>query len=297
MVPVFLSLAALLLAGDSQRPATAGVHALVETSEAVRRAGRPDDAIRIIELAEPLYAVDGSAADRLRVRLQLARNAFSSGRLAGAPADPAVQELRALLLAAGPLHDGAFIADIRDQLGLAIYSRDFRKTDLAEPRHLFQQALDARRSSDDRRGVAESLFHVGLTWENKKDPSAEELGRARASHEAALKIAEAGGFDIEASYAVRHLAGHKQDAGDLDGALAGFERSLALRTRAGYRIYLAPALMAVGDIWKAKGDLTKARSFYERALAEATRLKAASFEDSAREALHSLQAEPAPASR
>jgi hypothetical protein len=59
--------------------------------------------------------------------------------------------------------------------------------------------------------------------------------RARALHEEALAIAEAGGFDVEASYAVRNLAGHKQDAGDLDGALAGFERSLALREKAGLR--------------------------------------------------------------
>jgi tetratricopeptide (TPR) repeat protein len=222
------------------------------------------------------------------MRLQRARCAFSRGRLAGDPADAAVQDLRAILQAAEPLQDGPLIADIRDQLGLAIYTRDFRKTSLVEPRRLFEQALEARRAFADRRGVAESLFHVGLTWENKQDASAEELRRARASHEEALAIAEAGGFDIEASYAVRHLSGHKQDAGDLDGALAGFERSLALRTRAGYHIYLAPALLTVGDVWKAKGDALKARGFYERALAEANRLKAPSFQDSAREALQSL---------
>jgi tetratricopeptide (TPR) repeat protein len=280
--------AAPMLAADTEPRTAARMGALLEASETVRRAGRPDDAIQMIDLAEPLLAAELSPVQRVRLRLQRARGAFSLARLAGAPADPAVKELRAILQAAEPLQDAALIADVRDQLGLAIYSRDFRKSSLVEARRFFEQALEARRVLADRRGVAESLFHVGLTWENKKDASAEELRRARASHEEALSVAEAGGFDIEVSYAVRHLAGHKQDAGDLDGALAGFERSLALRTRAGYHIYLAPALLAVGDIWKAKGDAIKARGFYERALAEANRLKAASFQDSARKALQSL---------
>ncbi len=299
---VLVALAAVLLAApvfaaDTDPRAAAGVSELLEASETVRRAGRPDDALQMIDLAEPLLAKDLSLVQRARMRLQRSRCAFSRARLAGAPADPAVQELRAILEAAEPLQDAALIADVRDQLGLAIYSRDFRANSLVEPRRLFEQALEARRALADRRAVAESLFHVGLTWENKKDPSAEELRRARARHEEALAVAEAGGFDIEASYAVRHLAGHKQDAGDLDGALAGFQRSLALRTKAGYHIYLAPALLAVGDLWKAKGNAIEARGFYERALAEANRLKAPSFQDSAREALRSLATDPLPATR
>jgi tetratricopeptide (TPR) repeat protein len=289
--------AAAVFAAETQPRVAVGVSALLEAAEAVRRAGRPDDALQIIDLAEPMLAADLTPAQRVSMRLQRARCAFSSARLAGAPADPAVQELRAILQAAEPLQDAPLIADVRDQLGLAIYSRDFRQNNLVEPRRLFELALEARRAFSDRRGMAESLFHVGLTWENKKDPSAEELRRARASHEEALNVAEAGGFDIEASYALRHLAGHKQDAGDLDGALAGFERSLALRTKAGYHIYLAPALLAVGDIWKAKGNAIKARAFYERALGEANRLKATSFQDSAREALRSLERDPEPPKR
>lgn len=265
------------------------VRNLLEVSEAVRRAGRPADAMRIIELAEPLIAPDSSPAERLRLRLQRVRCGYYSQSLAGAPYEASIEELRALLGEAERLEDALLLSDIRDLLGLAIYSRDFRRTNLEEPRRLFERALAARRDAVDRRRIAESLFHVGLTWENKKDPSAEELQRARASHEQALAIAEADGLDIEASYAERHLAGHRQDAGDLDGALAGFERSLALRAGAGYHIYLAPALLAVGDVWKDKRDAAKARGFYERALAEADRLGAARFQQSAREALRALE--------
>jgi tetratricopeptide (TPR) repeat protein len=281
-------LATLLFSHAPETGAAARVETLLDASETVRRAGRPADALRMLALAEPLISAEASPVERLRLRLQRARCAQSNSRLTGSP-DNAIEELRAILGAAEPLRDARLIADVRDQLGLAIYSRDFRQTNLEESRRLFEQALRARRSIDDRRGVAESLFHVGLTWENKKDPSADELQRARASHEEALAIAEAGGFDIEASYAVRHLAGHKQDAGDLDAALAGFERSLELRLWAGYHVYLVPALLAVGDVWNAKGNKTKAREYFERALAEANRLGATQFQETARKALQSLE--------
>jgi tetratricopeptide (TPR) repeat protein len=206
------------------------------------------------------------------------------------PQDANIAELRAVVLQAETLKSAQLLADARDQLGLAIYSRDFGKNDMDEPRRLFEQALDTRRKTGDVRGVAESLFHLGLTFEHKKDPSPEELRRAVASHEEALSIAEDRGFDVEASYAVRHLAYHRKDAGDLDAALTGFERSLMLRIRAGYQINLAPSLISIGEVWQDKGDVAKAREHYQRALAEANRLGARRFQDRARDALESLAA-------
>jgi tetratricopeptide (TPR) repeat protein len=279
---------ALCMPAVAQDRATDRVSNLIEASEAVRRAGRPADALHMLELADAVVASPAAPLDRARLQLQRVRCNYYQASLAGTPQDANIEELRALLTQAGKLADARLLADVRDNLGLAIYSRDFRQNGMEEPRQLFEQALAARRKLDDRRGIAESLFHLGLTLENKKDPSADELRRAVASHEEALSIAAAGGFDIEASYAVRHLAGHKQDAGQLDEALAGFERSLMLRTRAGYVIYLAPALMAVGDVWKAKGNTSKAREYYERALAEADRLGASRFQQAAKEALATL---------
>lgn len=293
--PAPLIFAILLCAfGAAESHAASRVAFLIDASESVRRAGRPADALHILELADPLIAADASPVERGRLHLQRVRCAYYRASLAGTPQDVNIEELRAVLREAESLQDQRLLADARDQLGLAIYSRDFRKNEMEEPRRLFEQALDARRKLRDLRGVAESLFHIGLTFENKKDPSPEELRRAVASHEEALSIAGGGGFDIEASYAVRHLAGHKQDAGDLDAALAGFERSLMLRTRAGYLIYLAPALMAIGDVWKDKGNSNKAREFYERALAEADRLDAQRFQDSAKEALATVAAGASP---
>lgn len=281
MTPLLFALA---LAADP------GVQALVDRAESLRRAGRPDEAVRLLDAEMPAAARGASDAERVRLRLARARADYYRGSLAGGSRDAVISELRAIAAEAERVKEAALLADARDQLGLAIYARDFRAGDQAEARGLFDQALAARRTANDRRATAESLFHVALTWENKQDPTDAEKASARALHEEALAIAEAGGFDVEASYAVRHLAGHKQDAGDLDGALAGFERSLALREKAGYTIYLAPSLIAVGDVWKDKGDAVKARAYFERARTAADAIGAARFRAMADEAIAGLTA-------
>jgi tetratricopeptide (TPR) repeat protein len=280
MIPLFLALSLAV---------APGVQALVEQAESLRRAGRLEEAVRLLDRETPGATKGASDGERVRLRLARARVAYYRGSLAGAKQDEVVAELRAVVGEAERSKDAALLADARDQLGLAIYGRDFRATDQAEARALFEPALASRRAANDRRAIAESLFHVGLTWENKKDPTDAEKARARALHEEALAIAEASGFDVEASYAVRHLAGHKQDAGDLDGALAGFERSLALREKAGYAIYIAPSLIAIGDVWKDKGNAAKAREYYDRARAAADAIGAARFRKMADEAITALQ--------
>jgi hypothetical protein len=279
MFPVVL----LTTLATTPPPPSVAVH--VARSEEARRAGRLDECLAAVRTDGPSNA---SAADRVRLRLQRARCTYYRSSLAGTSHDAVIADLQRIVDEAAATRDASLRADAEDQLGIALYGRDFRSTGQEDARALFERALQARRAAGDQRGVAESLFHVALTWENKKDPTAEDKAKARALHEESLAAAEAGGFDVEASYAVRHLAGHKQDAGDLDGALAGFERSLALREKAGYGIYLAPSLLAVGDVWKEKGDATKARAYFRRARAEADRIGAARFQKMADEALKAL---------
>jgi tetratricopeptide (TPR) repeat protein len=285
MIPFLL----LALSPAVEAPASAAdfTRAVVEIAEEARRAGRLDLALRVLDAGAPLV-LNAAPADRLRLRLSRARSVYYRSSLAGTPHDATILELRSIVAEAQTLGDAALLADARDQLGIALYGSAFRASDMAEPRALFDQVLQARRAADDRRGTSEALFHVGLTWENKKDPTPEDVERAKAAHREALQIAEAGGFDVEASYAVRHLAGHQQEAGDLDAAIAGFERSLALREKAGYAIYYAPSLIALGDAWKEKGDRAKARACFERAKIEADRLQAARFQQMAQEALATL---------
>jgi len=265
------------------------ITALVDLAEVDFRAGRLDQALRVLDGGRALVTpAEAHPVDLARLELQRAKSAYYQASLAGAPYDAAIGALRAALERARAVGQPALVADAQDLLGLALYARDFGESAHDEARVLFSSALQARRGAGDRRGESESLFHLGLTFENCKEPTAQDLQRAREYYEQALMLALAGGFQIEASYAQRHLAGQLQEQGDLDGALRGFEESLRLREASAYGIYVPPALLAVGDVWKAKGDLARAREFYARALAEAERLGAARFRDSARAALAEL---------
>lgn len=267
------------------------VTALVDIAEADFRAGRLDEALRVLDGGAALVRrAEAAPGDLARLELQRAKSAYYQASLAGTPYDPAIGALQAALQRAQAAGGPALVAEAQDLLGLALYARGIGESAHDEARALLETALAARRKLADRRGESESLFHLGLTFENRKQPTAEHLKRAREYYEQALAVAKAGGFEIEASYAERHLAGQRQDAGDLDGALRGFQESLRLREASGYRIYVPPALMAVADVWKAKRDLGKARESYARALAEAERIGSARFREQARAALAELDA-------
>jgi tetratricopeptide (TPR) repeat protein len=172
--------------------------------------------------------------------------------------------------------------------------KNFRASDHAESRALLESALAIRRRLDDRRGVAETLFHLGLTYEHPEDPTPAQTARAGELYREALAVAVAGGFDYEASYAERHLAGQADDAGDLTAAIAGFERSLELRRRAGATIVVPPALTALADVLVEAGDRTRARELYEESLRIARELGATRFAEEPAAALAKLGATPGP---
>lgn len=286
---LLLVTAPLLTAAPADRQA-ALVAALVDLAEASYAAGRLDEALRVLDGGAALVTRDEARpADLARLQTQRAKIVYYQASLADSNYDAAILGLRAALVAAQASGDTARVAEAQDLLGLALYSRDFTDSTHDEAQALFESALATRRRLGDGRGESETLFHLGLTSENRKDATEADRQRAHTFYEQALAAANAGGFQVEASYAYRHLAGQRQDAGDLDGALRFFEESLRLREASGYAIYVAPALLTVGDVWKAKGEPAKARALYTRALAQAESLGAQRFVARAREALAALE--------
>lgn len=267
-------------------------------AEAVARAdgeilaGRLDAAARALDAAAA--EIDAAEPTPLaRARLAVARGKLAQSRafLAGPPHDEAIAALRAGLAAAEAAGDEALVATARDRLALALFARDFRASEHAEARALLDAALAARRGLDDQRGVAETLFHLGLTHEHRAEPGPADAARAAELYRESLAAAEAGGFGYEASYPVRHLAGLSEEGGDLAAALAGFERSLALRREAGATLVLAPALTALADNCAARGEPERARELYREALDVARRIGAVRFERDAAEGLAKLEHE------
>lgn len=271
-----------VVATDQQTRTATALHSLADatcelaTSDLAR--GRPGDGLRAVEAVLPLLdRPDATRADRARLATERGRLEHYRASLAGAAQDTAVARLRDALAAAEASGDERLVADAADLLGLALYSLAFDSGDFAAPLAHLDRALGIRRRLDDRRGVAETLFHLGLVHQNRTGATASDRDRALAIYGEALPIARDNGCAVEQSYLERHIAAELVERGDLDGALAGFERSLELREQAGYAIYVPPALLALGDVHRARGDSATALRYYREALAGAQSIAATRF--------------------
>jgi tetratricopeptide (TPR) repeat protein len=107
----------------------------------------------------------------------------------------------------------------------------------------FRRGLAVREQLGDRRGMAESTFHIGLTeqFRNQND-------RAQKTFERALGLARQTGDPILISYPTRHLAYLAELRGDLKTSLAMHQECLRLREAGGHRTGTIHALIAVGDL-------------------------------------------------
>jgi tetratricopeptide (TPR) repeat protein len=148
--------------------------------------------------------------------------------------------------------------------GLALHSAFLHDRSRGEPAgemHYFERALTLRRELGDERGIAESLFHVGLVHQVVRGDHA----TARPFFEESYERASALGDDVLASYALRHVAFCDEDAGDLDAAERRHEQTLELRRRADWLPGEAAQLIAVADMRAQRGRTDEARALAERA--------------------------------
>ncbi len=265
------------------------LRATVELAQRETLAGRLDRAAELTAAANAvLEGAELSAPDAAHLALAQAEITYYHTFLVGPPYDDAVAALRAALGAAELAGDAALLASARDALALALFSRDARASDHAEARALLSTALAQRRDHGDFRGVAESLFHLGLTHEHRENPGAGDIDRAKELYLESLAIAREHDHAYEASFAERHLAGIADERGDLAAARVGFERSLALRRMAGATLVLAPALTALADVLVRQGEPEVARTLLEEALAVAQRIGSPRFATAAEQGLMDL---------
>jgi tetratricopeptide (TPR) repeat protein len=209
---------------------------------------------------------------------------------AAAPADlPRLRALRAVLAADLVFVDPrladreravaeAALAAVRTSgdraaLGTALDARGFLEYGVAlwghrrfaDARPFLTEALAVREAIGDGGRIAETLFHLGLSYEQE-----ENLAEARPRYERALALATAAGDDEITAYALRHLAGFLEAAGDRDGALDYHRRCLALRIKLGHTRFVAFTLLAIGDGELAAGREALAVPSYQQAFAIAT---------------------------
>jgi tetratricopeptide (TPR) repeat protein len=137
--------------------------------------------------------------------------------------------------------------------GLALHGEFLRNRAAGEPpreMELFEQALTLRREIADEPGVAESLFHVGLVHQVVRGDHTTSRPFFQESYDRASAL----GDDVQASYALRHLAFCEEAAGDFATAEQQHEEALELRRRAGWQAGVAAQLAAVAELRARRGD-------------------------------------------
>jgi tetratricopeptide (TPR) repeat protein len=221
--------------------------------------GQFDDAARVLDSPLATATDPGSQARLLVMR----------GRVAAAQAfgdQDSVAEGRRILERA---RAAAERAGDRASLGAALDARGWLEYavallvdhDFDRPRPWLTEALALREALGDRGPIAETLFHLGLTYEQEgKD------AEARPRYERALALATAAGDDMTVSYALRHLAGYLERDGKADEALEYHRRCLALRIKTGQVRFAAFAMLAVGDGELAAQREAVAVAYYRQAL-------------------------------
>ena len=167
-------------------------------------------------------------------------------------------------------------ADLAQYEGQVRYGEAFRNGDWETPRVLFRAALAGRERLGDRRGVSESLFYLGLTFDQagEAEPAMKEYGRSRA-------IAEEIGDEALQSYTARHIGAILEQQGQLDAAYDHIARSVALRRTSRFLVTLPFALMQEADfLVRHRADFIRAMALLEEAIdvagdADSTRALAA----------------------
>jgi hypothetical protein len=142
--------------------------------------------------------------------------------------------------------------------GLALHGEFLRDRSAGEPPgelELFERALALRRELADEAGIAESLFYVGLVHQVVRGDHATARPYFEESYERASRL----GHDVQASYALRHVAFCDTADGDLAAAERHHDETLALRRRAGWTWGIAAELIEVADMRVQRGRTEEAR--------------------------------------
>ena len=227
--------------------ATLDTAALREQARTLTLAGRWDEALKALDAAKAKVPPGQTAAfafiavERGRV---LADSNFFHKDDPG-PARASLEEGERLAKTAG---DELVLSEARMQLARITYAAAFETKDWKTPRAAFEQVLAVREKLGDQRGIGETLFYLGLTYEqdNQPNPAFERYTKA-------LAIAEKRKDIILESYVRRHMGGIQEERGELDAARKNIDLEVELRKKGGFLVGVPFALRHKADFVAAHG--------------------------------------------
>lgn len=242
------------------------IDVLGSLSEAYFYQGQLERAVQLHESNTHVLSAHGVAReDKARFQAQRGKMLYYQSSLADSSFDAAWSVLLDAQELGQSSTDRDGLAKTLDLMGLVLYSQAFSNHDFEKPRGYFQQALELRQELGDARGICQSLFHLGLTYQHKDDRTDAERSKGLDCFYQAQALAQTGAYKLEESYIARHIAAEHQEDGDWEKALDGYKRSLALREQIGYKVYQPSALLTLGHWYSARQEFDQAMTHYQRA--------------------------------
>jgi tetratricopeptide (TPR) repeat protein len=251
----------LLLTADP----TGAARSLVSETRQMTLHGDWDAAVERLDSALMTARGDDATEALLRVergRVLADRNFFHRS-------DPgrARQAIGAGLRSARRARHEPSVADGTQALGQLYFSQAFRTHDWEKPRRLFREAVALRERLGDTRGVAQSTFYLGLTFEQQ---SPAQIDVALEHYRRALSLSTDAGDKVLQSYAHRHIGGIKEERGQIDEAFLDISRSVELRREGGFTVGVPFALLQKADfVAKHRQRLDEAIMLTEEAISVA----------------------------
>ena len=235
-------------------------------ADAWRIMGRWADALTLLGGLQPI-AQEYDAALRATHALATARLLNEQAGFGGV--DTLAERsahLDTALAAAQQTDDPSLLGAVWDARGMSLHYAFLDSERAAEPPEelpSFERGLDYRQRASDQRGVAESLFHIGLVYGVVRQDHAQALPFFQQSYDLAQTV----GDQIMASYAIRHIGFAQQANGDNAEARASMQESLALREEAGFIPGIAMALVMLAYADAELGQREQALEHLQRAKA------------------------------
>ncbi|MCP4538018.1 MAG: tetratricopeptide repeat protein [Chloroflexi bacterium] len=247
------------------------VTAMIDLSEAYLYDARLDDALALLGSdVLDLLASELPLEEMVRIQVQWAKIMRFKNRLDGSSNDATLELLFKAEQAAQSLNHKNLLADVASLIGLVLYDQNLWTRTLETPQRYFERALALRKEINDQKGIVKSLFDIGVTHQNKKDHTDEDIERAFEYFEKAYTLAEQGDFRKEKAHVARHLAyiySHHKRKPDI--ALAYHQEFLSVNKELGFKLYLAPAHTMVGFSYYELQNLDKALEHFKAAQAVA----------------------------
>jgi len=221
--------------------------AIRDQARTLTLAGRWTEALKVLDAAKA-KAPPGDTAALAFIATEKGRVLADSNffhRDDPGPARAALEEGERLARTAG---DELVLSEARMQLARIDYAAAFETKDWKKPRAAFESVLAVREKLGDARGISETLFYLGLTYEQdgQPDPAFERYTKS-------LAIAEKERNIILESYVRRHMAGIQEERGELDAARRNIDLEVELRRKGGFLVGVPFALRHKADFVAAHG--------------------------------------------